>query len=160
MRPLHYDRQGRPITLEQWALLFEAGTDRVVEQTALSNGLWVSTVWLGLDHNYTGVGPPIIFETLVFPTEAGGAEIDGHRYATEEQARAGHAAFVRYWRQRIPGRLKKRIRAKRIGREREERAKAHRRARIAFRHPHRGRPRRRHLAGRARLRLVSRSDEV
>ena len=26
----------------------------------------VSTVYLGLDHNYSGIGPPVLWETMVF----------------------------------------------------------------------------------------------
>jgi hypothetical protein len=51
----------------------------------------ISTVWMGIDHNFSGEGPPIIFETMVFD-----GEMDGYqwRYATEAEAIAGHDEVV------------------------------------------------------------------
>ena len=56
----------------------------------------VSTVFLGLDHQF-GRGPPILFETMVFtPTGDRFPEsLECHRYATWEDAELGHAATVR-----------------------------------------------------------------
>lgn len=53
--------------------------------------LRVSTVFLGLDHNFTGKGPPILFETMVF---GGTLEEMGQRYHTEEEALKGHLEIV------------------------------------------------------------------
>lgn len=39
--------------------------ERHVAQTRIGN-VWVSTVFLGLDHNFFGEGPPILFETMIF----------------------------------------------------------------------------------------------
>lgn len=64
--------------------------------TRLSDGKVVSTVWLGLDHNYFG-GPPLIFETMVFPSEDDWTAEDSDRYSTEAEARAGHEAMVAKW---------------------------------------------------------------
>lgn len=52
--------------LMKWATWFE-NADRVVAKTIIG-GSEVSTVFLGLDHSF-GIGPPILFETMVFPTE-------------------------------------------------------------------------------------------
>ena len=51
----------------------------------------ISTVFLGLDHNYEDDGEPLIFETMVF-----GGPLDGEmvRYSTWEAAEKGHAAMV------------------------------------------------------------------
>ena len=48
----------------------------------------VSTVFLQVDHNHCGSGPPILFETMVF-----GGEYGDHqwRYCTYEEAAKGHA---------------------------------------------------------------------
>lgn len=53
----------------------------------------VSTVFLALDHRfYADDGPPILFESLVF----GGPLVDTmERYATREEALAGHERLVR-----------------------------------------------------------------
>jgi hypothetical protein len=83
-RCFYYNRQGRPISSEQWTADF-AATDRRVLYTDLGRRGRVSTVWLGIDHAYDG--PPMIFETLVFD---GPLEGEMYRYSTEEEARIGH----------------------------------------------------------------------
>ena len=52
----------------------------------------VSTVWLGLDHNWGG-GEPVLFETMSF---GGGEDQDQSqwRWTTEDAARVGHAEIV------------------------------------------------------------------
>lgn len=67
-------------------------------------GVSVSTVFLGLDHSHCSPGPPILFETLVT-----GGRLDQTmlRYATWEEAEAGHAATVKEvfaWRLELQGR--------------------------------------------------------
>lgn len=51
----------------------------------------VSTVFLGIDHNFSREGDPILFETLVF-----GGPLDGEmtRYCTYAEAEKGHAEMV------------------------------------------------------------------
>jgi hypothetical protein len=90
----HYNRQGQPISMEDWAKSLEK--ERRVAQELLPDGKWVSTVWLGLDHNFLHDGPPLIFETMVFP-QGDMAEIDMDRYSTEAEALAGHKAMVEKW---------------------------------------------------------------
>ena len=99
----YFARNGDEITMEQWTQLF---SDHDYKRVALDEvgPYQVSTVWLGLNHNW-GEGPPLIFETMVFtasawkderPVSQGGeglAEFDMDRYATEEQARVGHEAM-------------------------------------------------------------------
>jgi len=70
--------------LMAWARCFESA-DRVVAKTTI-NGVDVSTVFLGLDHQF-GEGPPLVFETMVF-----GGSLDGEqeRYSTWAEAEAGH----------------------------------------------------------------------
>jgi hypothetical protein len=55
-----------------WGEWFQThNDDRVVQRDAdEATGWLVSTVFLGLDHNFLGTGPPILFETMVFaPSE-------------------------------------------------------------------------------------------
>ena len=52
---------------------------------------YVSTVWMGLDHNFRD-GPPLIFESMYF---GGGDEEDQERYSTEAEALAGHERMVK-----------------------------------------------------------------
>lgn len=76
-----------------WGLWFEATKDtgeRLIAQDrderAGPDGVRVSTVFLGLDHQW-GDGPPVLWETLVF-----GGALDGEmvRYTSRAAALAGH----------------------------------------------------------------------
>ena len=76
------------------------GTRRVAETDV--EGFRVSTVFLGLDHSWSG-GPPLIFESMVFSATTKFNEIaqrefheelDQRRYSTYAQAMAGHEAMV------------------------------------------------------------------
>lgn len=68
-----------------WGRWFEKA-DRRVAQTDLGDKR-VSTVFLGIDHSM-GVGPPLLFETMVF--EANGDSLDCERCSTFEQAVTQH----------------------------------------------------------------------
>ena len=93
-RGLYYNRKGEPMSTEDWARAIEDMSIRRVAETPLADGTWVSTVWLGLDHSFAVREKPLIFETMVFPSDSDMAERDMARYATEEEAIAGHAAMV------------------------------------------------------------------
>ena len=67
-----------------------------VAETTLPNGRWVSTVWMGLNHRF-GDGPPLIFETMVFPSRDDMGDLDSDRYSTEAEAFAGHERMVAWW---------------------------------------------------------------
>lgn len=90
----YFDREGQPLDLHEWGAKFEDWEYKQVEKTNLPCGL-VSTVWLGLDHQY-GDGPPLIFETMFFanPGENDTDDDLTERYSTLDEARAGHAAMV------------------------------------------------------------------
>lgn len=88
----YYDRQGNPMSMVAWTF---ATRGRVAE-TTLPNGRWVSTIWLGINHQY-GDGPPLIFETMVFPSKDNMGELECDRYSTEAEALAGHAKLVEKW---------------------------------------------------------------
>jgi hypothetical protein len=51
----------------------------------------ISTVFLGLDHNFFGRGDPVLFETMIF---GGGLDQEQRRYATYTEAERGHAEAV------------------------------------------------------------------
>lgn len=61
----------------------------------------VSTVFLGVDHSFDPleIGPPILFETMTFGSQN---EVVG-RYATWDEARAGHEAIVAAVRSHLVG---------------------------------------------------------
>jgi len=94
------DDDGNPILepdLYKWANWLETAERKIALDsfTAGTGMVRVSTVFLGLDHNFAaGLGPsyaPILYETMVF-----GGRHDGHtqRYSTREEAIRGHAAAV------------------------------------------------------------------
>jgi hypothetical protein len=89
--PMYYDRLGNPISMERWGIL-HADYDYLViaKDVLVINELPVeiSTVWLGIDHNF-GRPPPLIFETMVFGPGTP-SDLYQDRYSTEEQARQGH----------------------------------------------------------------------
>jgi hypothetical protein len=66
----------------------------------------VSTVFLGLDHNFSMVGPPLLFETMVF-----GGPLNGEcrRYATWVEAEAGHREVVAQAQEAAAARTRRRI---------------------------------------------------
>lgn len=90
----HYILDGKePVEVPDvltWAHWFETA-DRVVKQTTLSQGVRVSTVFLGLDHRFIGGGPPLLFETMVFGSKRDGAQ---WRYSTWDEAVTGHDTMV------------------------------------------------------------------
>jgi hypothetical protein len=73
-KPTHYYPDGTPIlddallpAFMKWGLLFEQRDDiRIVGQCKTLYGERLSTVWLGLDHNFSHIGPPMIYETMLF----------------------------------------------------------------------------------------------
>jgi hypothetical protein len=70
-----------PVELKEWSRSFEK-ENRFVGRDIV--GFFeVSTVFLGLDHNFSEEGPPLLFETMVFSIQDNG-ESD---YAGEEQWR-------------------------------------------------------------------------
>lgn len=85
----YYNRKGEPLELMEWGKLFEDRKYKILKQETLPSGKFISTVWLGMDHNFGG-GEPLIFETMVFPTKANYMEEICERYSTEEEALLGH----------------------------------------------------------------------
>ncbi len=75
--------------LLKWAMWFETA-DRVVEQTAVNNEITVSTIFLGLNHQF-GDGPPLLFETLII---GGPNDGDMRRYPTWKEAEIGHGEMM------------------------------------------------------------------
>jgi hypothetical protein len=96
--PRYYDYDGQPITMLEWSVLFEgrrSNPDLVRWKVGdYSIGAYrVSTVWLGLDHNFGPLGGvPLIFETW-----AQGPDLDEmDRYPSKEAAQRGHAHWIEH----------------------------------------------------------------
>jgi hypothetical protein len=90
----------REATLMEWARFFDNLDARTVAKTEVAAGVRVSTVFLGLDHNFSGRGPPVLFETLVFSDYGGD---DGRRYCTWAEAELGHMEIVEAITARLEG---------------------------------------------------------
>ena len=88
----YYDQDGKPITQRQWLDAWGEIKNRTIARTQVGRFL-ISTVWLGLNHQY-GDGPPLIFETMIFDEH--GADIGCQRYSTKEAALVGHKDAERW----------------------------------------------------------------
>jgi len=96
--PRYFDKNGQPLELFEWAALFDDFGYRQVDETKLKNGLYVSTVWLGLDHSLLMDGNPLIFETMVFGmSDEPWDEADQERYSSLTEAEAGHIIMCERW---------------------------------------------------------------
>jgi hypothetical protein len=89
-----YRRDGTPYPRNQegWREMMADWSNpkvRVVRQDKLANGYWVSTVWLGYNHQWNEARPPLIFETMVKNPD-GDFEDHQERYSTENDAIIGH----------------------------------------------------------------------
>ena len=78
-----------PATMAAWSMMFGDESRRVAATDV--GEVRVSTVFLGIDHGHGMTDEPLLFETMVF-----GGPHDGEmdRYATWDEAMAGHAAMV------------------------------------------------------------------
>jgi len=92
---LYFDKAGNPITMMEWSRLLGDMAYKVICKDVFIMGdepVEVSTVWLGLNHQWMPGGPLRIFETMIF---GGDLHLEQWRYATEEEAREGHAETVK-----------------------------------------------------------------
>jgi len=91
-----------------WGKWFEDIKNRRILETTIGK-YWISTVFLGLDHNF-GLGEPLYFETMVFNTknktkckigkteiESVREDLDMERYSTYKEAEEGHKKLVEKW---------------------------------------------------------------
>ena len=102
-RPQYYRLDGRvavPCEMMEWALMFRDIGQRRVAHTTLPNGYRISTVFLGLDHNFFDDGPPLIFESMTFPSTGHDEQLCA-RCSTWEEAEAQHARMVMETRLRL-----------------------------------------------------------
>lgn len=96
---LYYKLDGKNIVecrdMMEWAMWYETACRTGDRHVALDFifGIRVSTVFLGIDHNYSMNGRPVLFETIVFVGRSG-RDIDMRRYCLYEQAEAGHKEIV------------------------------------------------------------------
>ncbi len=79
------DREPVKCTLLEWGAWFETD-ERRIDQTDIGD-VHISTVFLGIDHNYNLTGRPVLFETMIF-----GGEHDQYqdRCCTYDEAKKMH----------------------------------------------------------------------
>lgn len=70
-----------------WGQYMEANGWHIADTRDADKGIRVSTIFLGINHNLWGSGPPVLFETIV---EKGGKTEYMRRYTTWDQAERGH----------------------------------------------------------------------
>lgn len=88
------DRKIVRVTVLEWCEFMDSA-DRCVRNTIVG-GFEVSTVFLGLDHNFSNHGEPVLWETMVFDGSGGRRGFDQHRCSGSiEQAESMHERVVR-----------------------------------------------------------------
>jgi hypothetical protein len=85
-----------------WGRWFETA-DRPVAKDELAPGIVVSTVFIGLDMGFYDTGIPILFETMTFTDYEDGERC--YRYATWDEAEAGHKEEVARMQALMDGRV-------------------------------------------------------
>jgi hypothetical protein len=88
-----YGLRGEVISRDEWLRLWTpdmaspvgSRTRRVAG--TVQDDVFVSTVWLGLDHGFGYTDRPLIFETMIFGGDYDGGE---WRYSTLDEALEGH----------------------------------------------------------------------
>lgn len=86
-----------PVDIEKWYSFFSIIENKIIKQETTKNGFWVSTVFLRVDHNYSGSGKPLLFETMVFNNKESFEDLDIDRYSIYEEAEKGHEKMVAKW---------------------------------------------------------------
>jgi hypothetical protein len=98
-----FDENDNPVEsdLLSWGRWMEE-TNRTVAKTKLPNGVLVSTVFLGIDHNF-GSGKSVLWETMIFKGPEDkyqerytslAAAIEGHRRAVQRATEAEYEEIL------------------------------------------------------------------
>jgi hypothetical protein len=93
-RDIWYGLDGRPINVAEASRLLRTPDAIWVAKTFLTTDrgrVEVSTVFLVVDHNWSGEGPPVLWESMTFGGPADGAQ---RRYTSRDAAVVGHAEQV------------------------------------------------------------------
>lgn len=91
---MYYDKDGLPISAQSWMQLMELESYRVLKQDTALDDSWVSTIWLGFNHNI-GSKKMHLFETMVFAKRDQNDIIDSRRYSTKNEALKGHEEVLK-----------------------------------------------------------------
>jgi hypothetical protein len=81
-------------SLHEWGRFLET-PEKIVKQEDVGD-YWVSTVFLGIDHNFARPhnGEPILFESMIFKDADSGQDSWQERYCTYQEALDGHNDIV------------------------------------------------------------------
>jgi hypothetical protein len=97
-RPTFFDDNGQPLReqdSDRWCEWIGRDENRVIWHTDLFDGVIVSTAFLGVDHNFSARGAPILWETVIVR----GSHVQyQERYSSSSAAFAGHNAARLRWR--------------------------------------------------------------
>ncbi|HVW50634.1 MAG TPA: hypothetical protein VHC91_09580 [Trinickia sp.] len=97
MTNTYYLRDGTPTDANTWRELQGDASYAQVEKTTLPNGRWISTIWLGVQHeSASDPGGLELFESVVFDVDTQ-QPLASVRHATESEAREGHQRLVKEW---------------------------------------------------------------
>jgi hypothetical protein len=79
-----------PISIEDLAEVYGDTNSRVTKQDTIGD-VMISTVFLVIDHRFSGEGDPVLWETMIF-----GGKHDGYqeRYTSHEEALKGHERSI------------------------------------------------------------------
>ena len=91
---LNDDRTLKPVNASTWGKWFETHQlARTVRQENIED-YWVSTVFLGLNHDWTGRAKPLVFETMILNRKT--KEWSQTRCSTWAEAEAQHLEAVEW----------------------------------------------------------------
>jgi hypothetical protein len=92
------DENGQPVVCDdllEWASWYESSEKRRIAGTHLDgkDGVFISTVFLGLDHNFSPMSDPLTYKPILWETMIFGGKHDQfqRRYTSRELAELGHA---------------------------------------------------------------------
>jgi len=89
-KSMYYDMDGKPIDdVLAWAKMFENKNRLIKQEYILGKLVFLSSVWLGIDHSFTFAGKPLIFETMGF-CQLCNEEFIMDRYSTKKETIEGH----------------------------------------------------------------------
>ena len=93
---LNDDHSVMPCSSSLWSIQFEEMKKNDTRHVNVDeiNGCRVSTVWLGLNHNFFNEEVPLIFETIIFNENSDSIYMD--RYSTWEEAQQGHEKAIQW----------------------------------------------------------------
>ena len=85
----------KSVSLSQWSLWFNDFENRKIDRTIISDNVYVSTIFLGIDHSFNlenwNDEKPILFESMVM---GGKFSNMGWRYSSCGEAKRGHWLIV------------------------------------------------------------------